>query len=200
MTVSPTGNLVYVMGPSGAGKDTVLGAARTYVQSAPAYAEHAIMFAHRYITRPHTSGGENHVALSEYEFSQRERAGLFALQWESHGNRYGIGIEINAALTHGMTVVLNGSRAYLPVALTLYPLMQPVLVTAPEHLIAERLCCRGREDSEAISARLHRNSCLEAERHTAGSAIPAQNSKPVHVVCNDTTVSAAVEQFVAVLV
>ena len=51
--------LVYVMGPSGAGKDSVLDRARTMLS-----VEAPVAFAHRYITRPADIGGENHVALT----------------------------------------------------------------------------------------------------------------------------------------
>ena len=51
------------MGPSGAGKDSILDRAR--VLTLPGT---PVVFAHRYITRPAGSGGENHVALSAAEF------------------------------------------------------------------------------------------------------------------------------------
>jgi ribose 1,5-bisphosphokinase len=69
--------LIYVMGPSGSGKDSLLGYARERVRDLP------VAFAHRYITRPVSAGGENHVALTRPEFRIRQRAGLFALDWES---------------------------------------------------------------------------------------------------------------------
>src|SRR5690349_12136372 len=69
--------LVYVMGPSGAGKDTLLRYAREQLASEP------VAFAHRYITRPATAGDENHVALSVPEFRARKQHGLFAMDWEA---------------------------------------------------------------------------------------------------------------------
>ncbi|HEY3597757.1 MAG TPA: phosphonate metabolism protein/1,5-bisphosphokinase (PRPP-forming) PhnN, partial [Paraburkholderia sp.] len=83
------GRLIYVMGPSGAGKDTLLHFARDHVAGAP------VVFAHRYITRS-TGSGENHIALSIDEFEARSALGLFALEWSSHALRYGIGIELDA--------------------------------------------------------------------------------------------------------
>ena len=67
------GSLVYVMGPSGAGKDSVLGRARSLLPPAA-----PVVFAHRYITRPAEAGGENHVALTRDEFATRRACGLFA--------------------------------------------------------------------------------------------------------------------------
>jgi ribose 1,5-bisphosphokinase len=66
-------HLFYVMGPSGAGKDSVLRGARAQLEPAD-----RIVFAHRYITRaPEPS--ENHIALSPEEFALRDEAGLFAM-------------------------------------------------------------------------------------------------------------------------
>jgi ribose 1,5-bisphosphokinase len=88
------GRLIYVMGPSGAGKDSLLDFARNRLQAEP------ILFAHRYITRP-SGNGEAHVELSVEEFEARSTLGLFALEWSSHGLRYGIGIELDAWLERG---------------------------------------------------------------------------------------------------
>ena len=58
------GRLIWLMGPSGAGKDSLLAALRQR--------EHPqLLVAHRYITRPASAGSENHIALSEKEFFTR---------------------------------------------------------------------------------------------------------------------------------
>ena len=84
------GSLLYVMGPSGAGKDSVLGRARALLPS-----DAPVVFAHRYITRPADTGGENHVAVTRAEFAMRRDHGLFAYHWGAHGNDYGVGREIH---------------------------------------------------------------------------------------------------------
>jgi ribose 1,5-bisphosphokinase len=146
--------LIYVMGPSGAGKDSLLGFARTRL------ATDGVVFAHRYITRP-DGGGENHIALTEAEFELRSRHGLFALQWRSHALRYGIGVEIDQWLALGCTVVVNGSRAYAAEALARYPQMTFVHVEASSEVLAARLASRGRETPEQIAARLARQAPFE---------------------------------------
>ena len=61
-----SGRLVYVMGPSGAGKDSLLSFARS------ALADEPVVFAHRYITRP-AGQGEN---FSGMRILDNHRAGF----------------------------------------------------------------------------------------------------------------------------
>ncbi len=147
------GTLIYLVGPSGSGKDTLISLARQQVGQ-----EADVCFAHRYITRPASAGGENHVALTEEEFLARKRAGLFAMSWSSHGCHYGIGIEINQWLAKGLTVVMNGSRGYLTMALQNYPELRPVRIDVAPEVLKERLALRGRETLQDIELRLSRNS------------------------------------------
>jgi ribose 1,5-bisphosphokinase len=143
--------LIYIMGPSGCGKDALMAEARRVLP-----AEKPVLFAHRYITRPADAGGENHVALSRAEFQMRLLRGLFSLSWESHGFAYGIGGEIDLWMERGLTVVVNGSREALPRAIQAYPDLLPVLVTVPEDMLRERLGARGRESAEELERRLAR--------------------------------------------
>ncbi len=144
------GRLYYVMGPSGAGKDSVLGWVREHGAS------HGVLCAHRYITRPAHAGGENHVALSEAEFQSREQRGLFVLVWQAHGLHYGIGSEVGHWLARGADVLVNGSRAAFDLASARFPALQPVLITASAQAIAGRLSARGRETEADIAQRLAR--------------------------------------------
>ncbi len=146
-----SGLLIYVMGPSGAGKDTLLDFARAHLG-----AEDGLVFAHRYITRPFDAGGENHVALSGQEFATRAAAGLFSLHWTSHGNRYGLGLEIESWLGQGLNVVMNGSRGYLAEAMARRPEIVPLLVTVDPEALRRRLLERGRESAQAVERRLAR--------------------------------------------
>jgi ribose 1,5-bisphosphokinase len=149
--------VVYVMGPSGAGKDTLLRYARTRLEG------RAVVFAHRDITRPPREHGENHVALSAAEFALRRARGGFALDWVAHGTMYGIGVEIRAWLAAGLCVVVSGSRAEWPNAAAALPGALPVLVTARPDVLAARLGARGREDRAAIDARLARASAVAVD-------------------------------------
>ncbi|MFM0322148.1 phosphonate metabolism protein/1,5-bisphosphokinase (PRPP-forming) PhnN [Caballeronia glebae] len=157
MTEVDSTKLIYVMGPSGAGKDSLLGFARERVGA-------QVMFAHRYITRA-VGGGENHIALSHDEFATRISYGLFAMHWESLGLRYGIGIELDAWLARGMPVVVNGSRQHAQRALERYPDARFVHIDATPSVLAARLARRGREDARQIEARLARRPAFELPSH-----------------------------------
>lgn len=148
--------LFYVMGPSGAGKDSVLARARALLP-----ADTSVVFAHRYITRPPEASGENHVALSRPEFEMRRTHGLFAFHWQAHGNHYGIGREIHAWRKAGLTVVVSGSREHFQNVAGTDPDTYPVLITAPAEQLRERLAARGREDEAAAARRLERSDAYD---------------------------------------
>ncbi|HQS15728.1 phosphonate metabolism protein/1,5-bisphosphokinase (PRPP-forming) PhnN [Reyranella sp.] len=152
------GSLVYVMGPSGAGKDSVLGHARTLLSpGAP------VVFAHRYITRPADTGGENHVALTREEFATRRAYGLFAYHWNAHGNDYGVGREIHDWRAAGLTVVVSGSRDHFLRTGGLDSQARPVLITAPVERLRQRLEGRGRESAIEAAERLERADAYELD-------------------------------------
>ncbi len=159
--------LFYVIGASGSGKDSLLRHAREQLSG-----HRNIVFAHRYITRPHDAGGENHIALNDAEFDARLAGGLFAMNWSSHGLRYGIGKEINLWLAKGCSVVLNGSREYLGRALLNYHELTPVLVEVAPDILRQRLQARGRETPEEIKQRLSHAPVIHGlNRHLAITCI-----------------------------
>src|SRR5262245_10125499 len=176
------GPLVYVMGPSGAGKDSVMGRARALRP-----ADAPVVFAHRYITRPAETGGENHVALSAAEFALRRAHGLFAFHWQAHGNHYGIGREIYAWRSAGLTVVVSGSREHFQKLDGLDDGTYPVLITAHGERLAERLASRGREDAQAAALRIGRSEAY------------AISDPRLVTIVNDGALDAAAEAFVSLL-
>ncbi len=144
--------LIYIVGASGSGKDTLLSLVRNEID----FEAIPLIFVHRYITRPVELTGENHIFLSEKEFMFRREAGLFAMSWQSHGFYYGIGREINEWLNSGSLVLMNGSREYIPKALEIYPEMRICLIQTSREKLKERLINRGRESMSEIEERLNR--------------------------------------------
>lgn len=144
------GQLFAVVGPSGAGKDTLIEAAR---QARP-----DLLIVRRVITRPEALGGEDFEGVTEAQFATRKARGEFALDWRAHGLRYGVpAIQIAERLA-GRDVLFNGSRAALDAAAVIFPDLVVIRVTAPSTVLMERLLARGRETREEIAARVQRAS------------------------------------------
>lgn len=146
--------LVAVVGPSGAGKDTLMDAARTRLVG-----DARVTFVRRIITRPADAGGEAHEPETEAGFAARLATGGFALHWRAHGLRYGIPRSIEEDLAAKRVVIANLSRGVLAEAAMHYPL-RVLLITAPIALRAARLAARGREDAADVAARLSREAPL----------------------------------------
>lgn len=176
------GRLLYLMGASGSGKDSLLDALRQHLPA-------DVTVAHRYITRHADSGCENHIALSEAEFVQRRQQGLFALEWHAHQCRYGVGIEIDTWMQLGCHVVVNGSRAHLEKARQRYgQRLMPVCLQVSDDVLAGRLAQRGREDATQIACRLQRAREYD-------NALPAG----CHRLNNDGALQDTLQQLLAIL-
>lgn len=147
------GRLILVVGPSGAGKDTLIDLARARLADGA-----DIHFARRLVTRE-AGAGEAHGTLSDAEFA--ERRDRFALCWDAHGLSYALGEDVADWLRAGHTVVANGSRAALPVARARFDRVAVVHVTAPPDVRARRLAARGRETEADILERLARAPALD---------------------------------------
>lgn len=105
MKIGP-GVFVPVVGPSGAGKDSLMAYARDKVAG-----NAAIRFARRVITRPADPRAEAHDTLDETGFLAAEAEGAFALSWRSHGLCYGVPVGVDRIIREGGVVVANLSRA-----------------------------------------------------------------------------------------
>lgn len=146
------GTLHLVVGPSGAGKDTLLAAAKA--------ARPDILFPSRVITRPAEAGGEPHVPVASARFDAMERAGAFILSWRAHGLAYGIPAEAGDALAAGRHVAVNVSRAVIDGARARLGPVRVLMVSASPDVLARRLFARGREDPGDIAARLARAGAM----------------------------------------
>lgn len=153
------GMLYLVVGPSGAGKDTLIAGAQVALAGDPRFA-----FPRRVITRPREAGGEDHEPASAEAFAAAEAAGAFALAWDAHGQRYGIPRRIEADLAAGRQVIVNVSRAAIAAARRRYGPVRVIVVTAPADVLARRLARRGRETAPEIAERLARIAAAPIEQ------------------------------------
>jgi phosphonate metabolism protein PhnN/1,5-bisphosphokinase (PRPP-forming) len=152
------GRLFLVVGPSGAGKDSLIGLARARLRGDP-----AIVFPQRLITRPASAGGEAHIPLDMAAFDRMEVDGRFALSWRAHGLGYGVPVAIEADLAAGRRVVVNASRTVLDTAREKYPGLRVLSIHAAPEVLAARLAARARPTDGDLAARLARATLSRPE-------------------------------------
>ncbi|WP_280115262.1 phosphonate metabolism protein/1,5-bisphosphokinase (PRPP-forming) PhnN [Roseibium denhamense] len=143
--------MVLVVGPSGAGKDTLMSGLKSRLAGRV-----DIHFARRLITREADTDAEDHDSLTPAEFDQLAATENTALHWQAHGHGYVIPKSYDRLIEAGATVIANGSRRILNHASNKYQNAHVVLVTAPIPVLAERLAARSRETAEEIERRLSR--------------------------------------------
>ena len=150
------GKLVYMVGPSGSGKDSVLGALAADLPE-----DWVIM--KRAVTREEHPANAYSEYLSHEAFRQQQRQGAFALSWEAHGLIYGIRSELNTHLQAGKLVLVNGSREHWDQVKQQYEQAALVWLTVAPELLLQRLQQRGRESVDAIALRVQRNQQMEQQ-------------------------------------
>lgn len=151
--VRSLGSLVLVVGPSGVGKDTLIGGAKQALDN-----DKRFTFVRRLVTRPSGVVGEEHDAVAPEVFAQMEAAGRFALSWDAHDLRYALPLSVDTDMALGKVVVANVSRHVVAEARRKYPACAVVQISAEISRRAERLVLRGRESADQITARLARES------------------------------------------
>jgi ribose 1,5-bisphosphokinase len=179
------GRLIYLIGPSGSGKDSLLDAARVRL------AERGCRIVRRVITRSAEAVGEAALGVSAQQFAGMEAQGAFALSWHANGLSYGIPREIDDWLAAGQDVLVNGSRGHLHNTRERYPDMLAVLLTVNPAVLRQRLLARGRESVAEIDQRLARNARFNEQ-------LLAEDPN-VHVLDNSGPLEHTVERLLACL-
>ncbi|KKX58585.1 MULTISPECIES: phosphonate metabolism protein/1,5-bisphosphokinase (PRPP-forming) PhnN [Pseudomonas] len=179
------GRLIYLIGPSGSGKDSLLDAARERL------AERGCRIVRRVITRSAEAVGEAALGVSAQQFAGMEAQGAFALSWHANGLSYGIPREIDDWLAAGQDVLVNGSRGHLHNTRERYPDMLAVLLTVNPAVLRQRLLARGRESVAEIDQRLARNARFNEQ-------LLAEDPN-VHVLDNSGPLEHTVERLLACL-
>ena len=144
------GRLILVVGPSGAGKDTLLGLARTCCVD-----DRNIVFQRRVVTRE-ASAFEDNQQISREDFAQALKQGAYAMRWEAHGHCYGVPRAIDDEIRAGRTVIVNVSRTVIAAMRGTYADVIVVSITAPPQVLAERLAMRARGSDGRLEQRLGR--------------------------------------------
>jgi ribose 1,5-bisphosphokinase len=144
------GRLILVVGPSGAGKDTLLNLARAACAS-----DENVVFPRRVVTRE-ASTFEDNAQVSFEAFRQARARGDFAVHWEAHGHGYALPRAIDDELRAGRTVVANVSRTVVDAVRRGYADVVVVSITAPPEILGQRLAMRARSSDGKFADRLNR--------------------------------------------
>lgn len=169
-----SGALVLVVGPSGAGKDTIMRRVRDRLGPGS-----GIVFARRVVTRAADATEDNEVATDETFLEALGRGG-FALDWQAHGLRYGVPRQVCEELAQGRVVVVNVSRTVVARARSTFDRVRIVLLTAPAEIRASRISARGRD--------------ADAAERLAREPLPLDELRPDLTIDNAGTPEAAVDR------
>jgi ribose 1,5-bisphosphokinase len=145
------GRLVLVVGPSGAGKDTLLGLAK-----AACVDDANIVFPRRIVTRE-ASESEDNEQVSPEAFRQALAADAYAMHWEAHGHCYALPRAIDDDIRAGRIVIANVSRTVISAMRLVYADVVVISITAPPDVLAQRVAARRRASDGNISQRLGRS-------------------------------------------
>lgn len=179
---TPRGTIVLVVGPSGSGKDSILGGAEAALNG-----DRRFFFPRRDITRPAVLGHEPYRALSPEAFEDRRARGAYSLSWPAHGLWYGVPGSVEKHLEDGRHVVVNVSRGVIPEVRQRLQPARIVSIQVPRETLRTRLQGRNRESEKEIEARLERAAAF----HIDGPDVVRLQ--------NDSSLEVAVGAFVALL-
>ena len=176
-----SGLFMFVVGPSGAGKDSLIDGAKAVLDP------DRFVFARRVITRPKDSVGEDHEPSSVDAFHARVSAGQFLVSWQAHGLSYGLPLSLLDVVQQGQHVIANGSRNLVTELANKIQSFVVIEISAPPAVLAQRLSLRGRETQDDIAKRLNR------------IVTPYPPGVKVCHVTNDQTLEIGIERFLATI-
>ena len=152
------GQIIYVMGPSGAGKDSLM---KWVLQNKSSSMN--FYWAKRIVTRnrPKGEGTDEYVSLESFEKLLSNQ--ILAMHWSAYDIHYGISKSELLCIEPNTMVFINGSRAYLSRAIELYPKLCAIHITASTNTLEQRLNQRERESKDKILERLSRPQLTRPE-------------------------------------
>ncbi len=100
--------LVYTLGPSGAGKDSLLNWLKDRLPP-----DAAVHFARRVIDRGPSPDGEQHESVTPQAFAQLRTEQAFALHWKAKCHQQGVRHGEFSTKDGAHWVMVNGSREHL---------------------------------------------------------------------------------------
>lgn len=156
MSEAKSGTFVAVIGPSGAGKDTILAGARAALAGNP-----DILFPRRVITRP-ADHHEDNEGIDLDAFDERARNGEFLLWWSANHLSYGLPSSLQHDLEQGRHIIANVSRTIVEEIRNRFARSLIIEIRVDPIVLIDRLAQRGRENADVQSERFRRSASLGA--------------------------------------
>jgi phosphonate metabolism protein PhnN/1,5-bisphosphokinase (PRPP-forming) len=176
------GRLILVVGPSGAGKDSIIrGAQRTFSNDS------TVVFPRRVVTRDVNATAEDHDSVPQDAFEQAAASGRFAVWWKAHGNGYGIPRSIDTDIAEGRSVVFNCSRDAIADVMSRYTKVTVVDIRVSPEVLVDRIVARGRETR------------AEAEQRVARKVSAFPPNASIRAVQNDGNITDAIATFCTIV-
>jgi ribose 1,5-bisphosphokinase len=150
--------LIYVMGPSGSGKDSLMKWVMQHKEP-----DFNLRWAPRWVTRENNDHEGTDQSITNERFDELRSSHLLAMDWSANGIRYGIEkVQLEFKHDHEL-IFINGSRAYFYHARSLYPDLLAIHVRASLETLESRLLGRARESIASIAERLKRAEMMVFE-------------------------------------
>ena len=143
------GYLFLVVGPSGAGKDTLI----DYVTI-----KLPVIKVKRYITRL-PNAFEDFISVSVSDFNKMD----FFLKWGSYDKQYGISAEVLSGLKSDRHFIINVSRDVISEAKSKWAKTFVISLSVSKEVLVKRALERGRDSPEEIKKRLDRDFTVSAD-------------------------------------
>lgn len=140
--------IILIVGPSGAGKDTLLQLARKHYNG-----DSKMAFVKRFITRPPDHNEQNYY-VDHQTFHLLKHHNHFIADWQAHGHLYGV--STSSLQTDNRVFFISVSRSAIEEFEQHYKDVTTLLITADLEVLQNRLISRGREGFEAVRKRLER--------------------------------------------
>ena len=149
------GHLIVIVGPSGAGKDSILKAALLHFEN-----DHRVELVRRIITRECDPSSEVHDSVSEDKFNAQLDAGEFSVSWRANDLSYALPANVHEKINQGQLLIANGSRGAIADIRSTFSQLTVVNIVVSAEALSARLERRNRESSEQIAKRLERNKTM----------------------------------------